>query len=145
MTNKRSPQAIRKAQDAVHAGAAQFRTTTISGPDETGRRHDRRAGRCFLCIGPGTWGKAFTALQAWQNAERPTHFLMFDAPPCCTVDEMGGTCWFPHLYTQPDPEFPALHTIGDDPVEIFRYTAKDGLTIAATTDATTDSGSAVRS
>jgi hypothetical protein len=58
------------------------------------------SGRCYLVIGPNTWGKAFTAKQAWENASKPNRFLVYDAPPDCFIDEMGASCWYPQLYTE---------------------------------------------
>ncbi len=72
-------------------------------------------GRAWLVIGPSTWGKAFSVQQAWENAERPAMFLLFDAPPCAYVDDMGGICWYPHLYADGDVtqggKYPQAHSI----------------------------------
>lgn len=83
-------------------------------------------GRAYLCVGPNVWGKAFSPRQAWENARKPTQWLMFDAPPCAVVDEMGGINWFPHLYAAADQatqngKYPEAHTIGGEAKEIARY------------------------
>lgn len=56
-------------------------------------------GRCYIVIGANyCWGKAFTRLQAWENANKPDEFILYDAPPCAYVDGMGSIVWYPHLY-----------------------------------------------
>lgn len=84
-------------------------------------------GRCYLVIGPDTWGKAFGVRQAWENASKPKRFIVFDAPPCVYVDDMGGTVWYPHLYASLTDDVktksPNAHVIDYGAKEIARKLA----------------------
>ncbi len=89
------------------------------------------AGRCYLCIGPLCWAKAFTPHEAERNAKTrfsPRQsgtwmFLIFDAPPDATVGGLGEIIWTPGLYNQADADHPApLYTgIGYPAKELYRY------------------------
>lgn len=76
--------------------------------------------RCYLCVGPNCWGKAFTAKQAEQNARSsfsrslggPWKFIMYDAPADCVIDEMGRSTWTPSYYDL-EQQRPAI--------ELYRY------------------------
>ena len=93
---------------------------------ETRKAHPLPAGRCWLVVGPSTWGKAFNLTQAWVNATSPKKFLIYDCPPCGHVDDMGGICWYPHLYktlaeTTDGGKYPNAHSIDYPAKEVARY------------------------
>lgn len=123
-------------------------TTTHALRHQPARAHDLRPGRVYLCVGPQCWGKGFTPEDAEKAARvnyrpgigqrTPMPFIMFDAPPDVTVDEMGYTVYTPALYAKMEPatgEETAIEVsaradrndkmIGDRPREIYRFKLAD--------------------
>lgn len=59
----------------------------------------------YLCIGPHCWGRAKTPELAVKHAKsnrvriyegkQGWRFILFDARPGVTVDDMGSLCWIP--------------------------------------------------
>jgi hypothetical protein len=88
-------------------------------------------GRCYLCIGPNCWGKAFSAVDAEKNAKqnyfssgtKGWKFIMYDAPPDVYVDDWGSSVYRPALYYQPDET--NEDTKADDKFTPIGYPAKE--------------------
>lgn len=81
-------------------------------------------GRCYIVVGPNVWGKAFTVRQAWENAQKPQRFIVYDAPPDCIITEMGDSEYRPSLYYTPDEELaPGTEfvPIGYAAKELYRF------------------------
>lgn len=51
------------------------------------------AGRVYLVIGPGTWGKSDNLLAAFDNACKPKRLLVYDASPDVYVSDDGCFCY----------------------------------------------------